>query len=642
MLTGELRGKIDTVWNAFWSGGIANPLEVIEQITYLLFIRGLDDAQQREENKATTLGQPIARVIFPEGTDGIGKEGGLPYRDLRWSVFKDREAKEMFEIVSEHVFPFLRDMAEEGSSHAEHMKGARFTIPTPALLSKVVDLLNDIPMDDRDTKGDLYEYMLGKIASAGQNGQFRTPRHIIRLMVELMAPTPKDVICDPAAGTAGFLVTAGEYLREHHPGLFRDDKLRRHFHETMFSGFDFDSTMLRIGSMNLQLHGVEGANLTYRDSLAEQGSDDEGNYSLVLANPPFSGSLDRESISKRLRRTVKTGKTELLFVARILEMLRTGGRAAIIVPNGVLENDGGAYDAIRGALLRECSLDAVISLPHWTFKPYASVATSILLLRRGEPTKKVLFLRIENEGFSNSAGRRPVPGSELSWAKECVLAHRRGDFEEIAGKARSVSIDELREYAFDLAPGVYLSGYDYPPHLEAVSVADVFDVFPGTIPASTSSEGAYQFVTSGASFKSLSTYELEGPAIVIPTVSSTGHGHASIKNIHYVDGKFSAATITAVLRPKEPTRIYTRFAYYYLMSHKDQILVPQMRGAANMTLSLERLKRVRIPLVGDICEQAKAVERIESTARKIDGLSDELSRLRSELALQVEALRKVL
>lgn len=176
----------------------------------------------------------------------------------------------MFEIVSEHVFPFLRSMAEEGTSHAEHMKGARFTIPTPALLGKVVDMLDDIPMEDRDTEGDLYEYMLGKIASAGQNGQFRTPRHIIRLMVELMAPTPKDVICDPAAGTAGFLVAAGEYLREHHPALFRDDKLRKHFHETMFNGFDFDSTMLRIGSMNLQLHGIEGANLTYRDSLAQR------------------------------------------------------------------------------------------------------------------------------------------------------------------------------------------------------------------------------------------------------------------------------------------------------------------------------------------------------------------------------------
>lgn len=232
MLTGELRNKIDTVWNAFWAGGIANPLEVIEQITYLLFMRGLDDIHTLEERKANRFGKAMERVIFPEGDDPRGR----PYSDLRWSVFKDKAPREMFEIVADHVFPFLREMAEDGSAHAEHMKGARFTIPTPALLAKVVDLLAEIPLDDRDTKGDLYEYMLSKIASAGQNGQFRTPRHIIQLMVELVEPTPKDVICDPAAGTAGFLVAAGEYLRGHHADLFRDEALRRHFHQGMFHG----------------------------------------------------------------------------------------------------------------------------------------------------------------------------------------------------------------------------------------------------------------------------------------------------------------------------------------------------------------------------------------------------------------------
>jgi HsdM N-terminal domain/N-6 DNA Methylase len=208
MLTGELRSKIDGVWNAFWAGGIANPLEVIEQITYLLFMRGLDEAHTREENKANRLGKPIDRRIFPKGKDGIGKGGGVAYEDMRWSRLKNRDPGTMFEIVSEHVFPFLRNMAEADTAHATHMKGARFTIPTPALLAKVVDLLAEIPMEDRDTKGDLYEYMLSKIASAGQNGQFRTPRHIIALMV----------ICDPACGTCGFLVAAGEYLRENHQG----------------------------------------------------------------------------------------------------------------------------------------------------------------------------------------------------------------------------------------------------------------------------------------------------------------------------------------------------------------------------------------------------------------------------------------
>jgi type I restriction enzyme M protein len=257
MLTGELRSKIDGVWNAFWAGGIANPLEVIEQITYLLFMRGLDDLHTLEENKANRLKKPIDRRIFPTGKDKIGKGGGLAYEEMRWSKLKNKDPATMFEIVSEHVFPFLRNMAEADTAHATHMKGARFTIPTPALLAKVVDLLAEIPMEDRDTKGDLYEYMLSKIASAGQNGQFRTPRHIIALMVDMMAPGPKDVICDPACGTCGFLVAAGEYLRKHHAALFQDDRLRRHFNESLFNGFDFDSTMLRIGSMNMILHGVE-------------------------------------------------------------------------------------------------------------------------------------------------------------------------------------------------------------------------------------------------------------------------------------------------------------------------------------------------------------------------------------------------
>jgi type I restriction enzyme M protein len=336
MLTGELRSKIDGVWNAFWAGGIANPLEVIEQITYLLFMRGLDEAHTREENKANRLGKPLERRIFPKGKDGIGKGGGVAYEEMRWSKLKNKDPATMFEIVSEHVFPFLRNMADADTAHATHMKGARFTIPTPALLAKVVDLLAEIPMEDRDTKGDLYEYMLSKIASAGQNGQFRTPRHIIALMVDMMAPGPKDVICDPACGTCGFLVAANEYLRDNHPRLFQEKASRDHFHEEMFHGFDFDGTMLRIGSMNMTLHGVDNPDIRYKDSLAQEHAGDEDRYSLVLANPPFAGSLDYETTAKDLLAIVKTKKTELLFMALFLKLLKPGGRAAVIVPDGVL------------------------------------------------------------------------------------------------------------------------------------------------------------------------------------------------------------------------------------------------------------------------------------------------------------------
>jgi type I restriction enzyme M protein len=310
VITGELRSKIDRVWDAFWSGGISNPLEVIEQITYLLFIRRLDDLQTLAERKARRTAQPIENPVFSPGQEL-----------LRWSKFKDLEPGVMHQVVGEQVFPFLRGLGGDGSTYSQHMEGARFTIPTPALLAKVVDMIDAVPMEDRDTKGDLYEYMLSKIATAGQNGQFRTPRHIIQLMVDMTAPTPTDEICDPACGTAGFLVAASEYVRDTHPSVMTDAVQRRHYHSSMFHGFDFDSTMLRIGSMNMLLHGIEQPDIRYRDSLAEGSADEEGLYTLVLANPPFAGSLDYESTSKDLQRVVKTKKTELLFLALFLRLL---------------------------------------------------------------------------------------------------------------------------------------------------------------------------------------------------------------------------------------------------------------------------------------------------------------------------------
>ena len=402
MLTGDLRSKIDAVWNAFWAGGIANPIEVIEQITYLLFMRGLDEAQALADNKANRTGRPVERTIFPAGKDGIGRNGGAAYADMRWSVLKNRDPATMFAIVAEHVFPFLRAMGEEGSSHATHMKGARFTIPTPALLAKVVDLIADLPMEDRDTKGDLYEYMLSKIASAGQNGQFRTPRHIIDLMVEMTAPMPKDVICDPACGTCGFLFKAAEHLRENHPKLFHDTEARAHFASGMFHGFDFDGTMLRIGSMNMVLHGIEDPDIRYKDSLAQEHAGDADRYSLVLANPPFAGSLDYETTAKDLLATVKTKKTELLFMALFLKLLRPGGRAAVIVPDGVLFGSSTAHKAIRRMLVEDHRLDGIVKLPSGVFRPYAGVSTAIVLFTKTNSggTDHVWFYDCRADGFS--------------------------------------------------------------------------------------------------------------------------------------------------------------------------------------------------------------------------------------------------
>ena len=406
MLTGEIRNQVDQIWNAFWSGGVSNPLSVIEQITYLLFIKRLDDLHTLEESKAQALGIAMERRIFPEGKD----EKGRPYADMRWSRFKNFEPREMMKVVDEHVFPFLRTLGEEGSSYGRHMRDARLGFSNAALLAKAVEMLDKIPMEDRDTKGDLYEYMLGKIASAGQNGQFRTPRHIIRLMVELVEPTPDDVICDPAAGTCGFLVAAGEYLREHHAALFRNEKQRKHFHERMFHGYDFDPTMLRIGAMNMTLHGVENADVTYRDSLAQDHSDDAGMYSLVLANPPFAGSLDYEATAKDLQQIVKTKKTELLFLALFLRLLKTGGRAAVIVPDGVLFGSSKAHKDLRRMLVEDHKLDAVIKLPSGVFRPYAGVSTAILVFTKTGVggTDHVWFYDVQADGYSLDDKRNPL------------------------------------------------------------------------------------------------------------------------------------------------------------------------------------------------------------------------------------------
>ena len=398
MLTGEVRNQVDQIWNAFWSGGVSNPLSVIEQITYLLFIKRLDDLHTLEENKSANLKIPMERRIFPEGNDDQGR----PYSDLRWSRFKNFEARAMMDVVAERVFPFLRQMGEEGSSYGQHMKDARLGFSNAALLAKTVDMLDKIPMEDRDTKGDLYEYMLGKIASAGTNGQFRTPRHLIRLMVEMMRPTPEDVICDPAVGTCGFLVAAGEYLRDNRPELFRDEKLRRHFHEKMFHGFDFDPTMLRIGSMNMTLHGVDNPDISYRDSLAQEHDADAGRYSLILANPPFAGSLDYEVTAKDLQQIVKTKKTELLFLALFLRLLKTGGRAAVVVPDGVLFGSSKAHQELRKLLVEKHKLEGVLKLPSGVFRPYAGVSTAVLLFTKTGVggTDHVWFYDMQADGYS--------------------------------------------------------------------------------------------------------------------------------------------------------------------------------------------------------------------------------------------------
>jgi type I restriction enzyme M protein len=394
-----MKSKVDAVWDAFWTGGISNPLEVMEQITYLFFIRRLDDEQKLALNRANTLGQEPVGNPFP-----VDRE------ELRWSHFTNLSAEEMFEIVDQQVFPYIKAMGGEDSTYAHFMKDARLSIPNAAMLVRVVDRLNKIEMRDLDTKGDIYEYMLAKIATAGQNGQFRTPRHIIKLMVEMMQPQPGDRIVDPACGTCGFLVAATEYVRAHHRDVISSGKGLQQFHHNMFHGFDFDNTMLRIGSMNMLLHGVEQPDIRYRDSLAEANTGDAGAYSMVLANPPFAGSLDYENTAKDLQQIVKTKKTELLFVALFLRLLKPGGRAAVIVPDGVLFGTSNAHKQLRRLLVDGQKLDAVVKLPSGVFRPYAGVSTAILFFTKTNSggTDKVWFYDLQADGYSLDDKRTPL------------------------------------------------------------------------------------------------------------------------------------------------------------------------------------------------------------------------------------------
>lgn len=452
MLTGELRSKIDRVWDAFWTGGISNPLYVIEQITYLLFIKRLDEIQTLKENKAHTLNTEIDKPIFTQDQ-----------QNLRWRNFKNLEASEMHREMAEEVFPFIKSLhTDANSAYWKYMKDAIYGIQTPNLLEKVVTMLDAIPMEDRDTKGDVYEYLLSKIATAGQNGQFRTPRHIIKMMVELIKPKPTDMICDPACGTAGFLVAASEYIRDEYPEIFRDEELRNHFNNSMFYGNDFDSTMIRIAVMNMMLHGIENPHITSQDALSELNSGNGEKFDVILANPPFKGSLDIEVVANDLLAMVKTKKTELLFLALMLRMLKIGGRCAVIVPDGVLFGSSNAHRDIRKKIIDGNKLDAVISMPSGVFKPYAGVSTAILLFTKTNSggTDNVWFYDMQADGFSLNDHRTPLDLSKHENNNIPDIVNRFSNLTKEENRKRTdqsffVPLSEIQENDYDLSVNRY-------------------------------------------------------------------------------------------------------------------------------------------------------------------------------------------
>ena len=417
MLTGELKNKVDSLWEIFWTGGLTNPLEVIEQMTYLMFIHDLVVVDNLREKESAMLGLPYESMFAGEVKIGDRQIEG---RQLKWSVFHDLEAGTMYSVMQEWVFPFIKGLhGDKDSAYSKYMGDAIFKLPTPLMLSRVVDSMDELyglmAKNPDDNKGDLYEYLLSKLASSGINGQFRTPRHIIKMMVELMEPKPTDVICDPACGTAGFLVAAGEYLRDNHKQeIFFNSRNKDHYLNHMFHGYDMDRTMLRIGAMNMMTHGVDSPFIEYRDSLSDQNPDRE-KFSLILANPPFKGSLDADTVSADLLKVCKTKKTELLFITLFLRMLKVGGRCACIVPDGVLFGSSKAHKDVRQALVEDNRLEAVISMPSGVFKPYAGVSTGILIFTKTGHggTDKVWFYDMTADGFSLDDKRTAIADSDI-------------------------------------------------------------------------------------------------------------------------------------------------------------------------------------------------------------------------------------
>ena len=468
MVTGDLKRRIDALWTEFWQSGITNPLTVIEQITFLMYVRLLDINESRDENRQKRTGISFQHRFKRDE------------QHLRWSQFRHLKSDQMLPLVRDKVFPHFRHTVISGTAFAEFMKDAQLMIHKHPLLVNVVSMIHELPLTEGDTKGNLYEYLLSKLTTAGINGQFRTPRHVIRLMVDMLEPKPTDVIGDPACGTGGFLVSVMDYLLETYTSreaiidetdpetgavekIFTGDLLeehREHIRSGMFHGFDFDATMLRIAAMNLILHGVDDSDIHYQDTLSTGFTDkfpkqaSEG-FDIILANPPFSGSLDYEDVHPGLLRQVKTNKTELLFLALILRMLKTGGRSATIVPDGVLFGSPGTHRQLRQLLVDHNQLEAVISLPGGVFKPYASVSTGILVFTKGGRTDNVFFYDVEADGLSLDDKREPVAENDLP---DCLAHWRSRDpakDSDRTSKAFFVSAAEIREAAYDLSLSRY-------------------------------------------------------------------------------------------------------------------------------------------------------------------------------------------
>jgi len=449
MLTGEYKNKIKNIYQVFYESGMGNSLQVIEQVTYLLFIKLLDDNEIKKESVANSMGYNL---------DEEDKLFDVNHQNCRWHVFKNYDNQKMFNNMIEHVFPFIKNELTQGNDTAfsKYIKDAIFMIPNAHVLDRVISALDILDLNDKDTMGDVYETLLSELQQSGKDGQFRTPRHIIKMMVDLMRPKITDKICDPAMGSAGFISCAAQFVSENYKTELLNNETNDYFNNKMFSGFDMDQTMLRIGAMNMMLHGVEAANIAYQDSLSEDNPY-RNEYSLILANPPFAGHIDKSKIAKDLVTVAKTDKTELLFLALFTKLLRVGGRCASIVPDGVLFGSSNAHQSIRKELIDKNRLEAVISMPSGVFQPYAGVKTSILIFSKDahNPTNNVWFYEMHGDGTTLDVKHDVSPNNDIP-----DIIERFHNLEKEKTRTRKdqsffVPVSEIREKNYDLSFSKY-------------------------------------------------------------------------------------------------------------------------------------------------------------------------------------------
>jgi len=452
-LHSDLESKIRKLWDKFWSGGISNPLQAIEQISYLIFMKKLEDKDILDEQNATLKGVNFKSIF----------EG---HKNCRWSEWSEYPSDKILVHVRDIVFPFMRGLGGENSHYNNYMKDATFSLPTASLLIEAVNIINDLHIKEQnqDTQGDIYEYLLGELQTAGKNGQFRTPRHIIKMMVELANPEKGDRILDPACGTAGFLVNAYEHIikankKEGVSTLTAQQK--KILDEECLYGYDIDRTMVRIAVMNLMMHGITNPNIIGEDTLSKRYNE-RGVYDVILANHPFKGSINESEKSDEL--TISTSKTELLFLELMYNCLSIGGRCAVIVPDGVLFGNSNAHKSIRKLLLEKCRLDAIVSMPSGVFKPYAGVSTAVLFFTKGEPTEKVWFYDMEADGFSLDDKRNEIKENDIPDIIERFNKRSKEIHEDRSKKHFFVPVSEIKSNEWDLS----INKYKQEKHEEVV------------------------------------------------------------------------------------------------------------------------------------------------------------------------------